>query len=344
MDPHVSHSTARGPRGALVPSAQDLESVSSPRSVSLPRVTLLLSVITVANIAFWGCTLTQAHRYSALLSAGLLAYGFGLRHAVDADHISAIDNTTRRLMQKGKRPVGVGFYFSLGHSSVVILLCAGLALASAYVQAHLPQWRSVGGWLGTVVSVAFLYIIGLINLLVLRDLYQSYRHPDGAEPAAPRGILARILAPVTRLVHSSWQMFFVGFLFGLGFDTATEVGLLALSARSGQSGIPFWTVMLLPVLFAVGMCLVDTLDGVLMLGAYGWAMVRPERKLAYNIIITGVSVLVAFIIGTLEIVQVLAPRFELAGVLFDHAGYVIVGLFALFWVMSMARERLRYSG
>jgi high-affinity nickel-transport protein len=230
------------------------------------------------------------------------------------------------------------------------LLCAALALSSAYVQHHLHQWQDLGGFVGTLISGFFLYLIGLINLLVLIDLYRVQRKVrDGASEddtdidllLNQRGLLGRIFRPLLRMVHSSWQMYFVGFLFGLGFDTATEVGLLALAARSGQTGIPFWSIMLLPLLFTVAMCLVDTADGILMLRAYGWAFITPMRKLYYNFSITTLSVLVAFLVGTYELLQIVQQKFALQGhfwTFINHLdslplGYMIVGTFVLAWAI-----------
>jgi len=316
------------------------------------KAILLLACLAAANALVWLLTWSASRHYVALLATGLLAYGFGLRHAVDADHISAIDNTTRKLMQEGKRPVGVGFFFSLGHSTVVVMLCVGLALSAAYVQTHLPQWKNVGAVAGTVVSTLFLYVIGLINLVVLFDIYKAFRrasegggHTDTNIDAflEQRGLLGRLFRPVLRLISHSWQMYFVGFLFGLGFDTATEVGILTISAHSGQAGMPLWVLLLLPALFTVGMCLVDTLDGILMLGAYGWAFVKPIRKLYYNMSITLLSVLVAFVVGTYELLQILEAQFALKGqfwrfvdrLSFDNLGFVIVGTFVVGWGLSV---------
>lgn len=311
----------------------------------------LLAPLLAINVVLWLVTWIWSRHYAILLSTGLLAYSFGLRHAVDADHISAIDNTTRKLMQDGKRPVSVGFFFSLGHSTVVILLCLGLALSTAYVQTHLPQWKTVGSLIGTFVSSVFLYVIGIINLIVLVDLYKTWRRTVRGEESDPnvdslldsRGLLGRLFRPWLHMIRHSWQMYFVGFLFGLGFDTATEVGILTLSARSGQSGVPFGIVLLLPLLFTAGMCLIDTLDGILMLGAYGWAFIEPIRKLYYNLGITVLSVLVAFVVGTYEMLQILQERLGLQGAFwsflsnlsFDHVGFIVVGMFAIGWGLSL---------
>jgi high-affinity nickel-transport protein len=316
------------------------------------KITLLLSLLVAANALFWLLTWSASHTYALLLSTGLLAYGFGLRHAVDADHISAIDNTTRKLMQEGQRPVGVGFFFSLGHSTVVVLLCAALALSTAYVERHLPQWKSVGGVAGTIISGCFLYLIGIINLIVMIDLFKAFKRVASGETyddldidqyLANRGLVGRFFRPLFRLVRASWHMYLIGFLFGLGFDTATEVGILAVSAHGGQVGMSFWTIMLLPALFTAGMCLVDTSDGILMLGAYGWAFIKPIRKLYYNLCITLLSVLVAFVVGTYELLQIIQAQFQLTGSFwnlvarlnFDNLGFVIIGTFLAGWLVSV---------
>lgn len=315
-----------------------------------------MAVLGIINIALWALAWRASHQLSVLtLGAAWLAYGYGLRHAVDADHISAIDNTTRRLMQKGQRPLGVGLFFSLGHSSVVIILCTALVLATGYVQRHLPQWEQTGSLIGTSVSTFFLYAIGLMNLVLLMGLIRNYRRVKNGEPiegehdGLPPGPLGRILKPFLAMVSHSWQMYFVGFLFGLGFDTATEIGVLALSAKSGAAGIPLWAIMLLPLLFTAGMSLIDTLDGLLMLGAYGWADMDPSRKLLYNIVITGLSVGVAFAVGTAELLQILASSAMIRGSLasfadnlpLHNAGFYIVGLFAILWALSWASTRVR---
>ena len=322
------------------------------------RARLLLGSLAAVNALAWLLiwSVPNRHQRALLIAAGLAAYLFGLRHAVDADHIAAIDNTTRRLMRQNKRPIGVGLFFSLGHSTVVILLCVALALSTAYVQRHLPAWRETGSVIGTLVSAVFLYLIGAINLYALWELAQSYRqsrsgHVSGeagnVDPVIIGGLITRLLRPLLRLIDHSWQMYFVGFLFGLGFDTASEVGILALSAKSGQSGLPFWTIMLLPFLFTAGMCLIDTLDGILMLGAYGWAYVQPQRKLLYNAGVTLLSIATALIVGTVELLQVSADKIWLRGAFariadsinLDSAGFWIIGLFAACWAVSALLSR-----
>ncbi len=322
------------------------------------RARLLLGSLAAVNALAWLLiwSVPNRHQRALLMAAGLAAYLFGLRHAVDADHIAAIDNTTRRLMRQGKRPLGVGLFFSLGHSTVVVLLCVALALSTAYVQRHLPAWRETGSVVGTLVSAIFLYLIGAINLYALWELVKAYSsnrggHESGEigniDPVIIGGLFARLLRPLLRLIDHSWQMYFVGFLFGLGFDTASEVGILALSAKSGQSGLPFWTIMLLPLLFTAGMCLIDTLDGILMLGAYGWAYVQPRRKLLYNAGVTLLSIGTALIVGTIELLQVSADKVWLRGAFaraaesinLDSAGFWIIGLFAACWGVSALLSR-----
>ena len=320
------------------------------------RALSVMSVLAVLNIAAWLLTWRASSAYAFLLASGWLAYSFGLRHAVDADHISAIDNVTRKLTRGGTRPVGVGLFFSLGHSTVVLLLCAGLAASAPFVQAHLARWRDYGAVIGTAVSGVFLYAIGIVNLLILIELYRTYRASTseagakgGAAQTGPTGLLGRILRPVVRMVSRSWQMYFVGFLFGLGFDTATEVGILAMSARSASHGLSFGAVMLLPLLFTVGMCFVDTLDGILMAGAYGWAALSPLRQFRYNFGITLVSILVAFFVGTYELAQLAADRLTLPSVLrllLDRLDMGLLGIgivigFALLWAAVAVTGRRR---
>ncbi len=310
------------------------------------------------NLVVWGLTLAASVRYPILLASGLVAYGFGLRHAVDADHISAIDNVTRKLMQEDKRPVAVGLFFSLGHSTIVVGLCAALAAASLFVQKELPGLESVGGLIGTSVSALFLYLIAALNLVVLLDIVKTFRRVTrGGEYDAvqidatlmQRGLMGRFFRPLFRLVGSSWMMYPVGFLFGLGFDTASEVGVLALAAVSVKT-MPFAYIMLLPLLFTAGMSLADTTDGVLMLGAYGWAFVKPVRKLYYNLNITLISVLVALVVGTVEILQIVSSELKLGGPVWDfvnttldlsNLGYFIVGIFVVSWLASTLIYRLK---
>jgi high-affinity nickel-transport protein len=286
------------------------------------------------------------------LGLGVTAYTLGLRHALDADHIAAIDNTTRRLLEHGKRPLGIGFSFSLGHSTVVfalaLALAAGLHGLGGEVAHPDSALHAVAGVVGTGVSGVFLYLIAALNLTVLVGLARTVRRMRAGEPAeaeldrllASRGLLNRALGRVARNVRSSWQMYPVGVLFGLGFDTATEVALLFLAAGVASSGVPIYAILCLPVLFAAGMSLLDTIDGTFMNFAYGWAFSEPVRKAYYNLTITGLSVAVALIVGTIELGSILIARLGLrggfwswlAGVDLNTAGYLIAGLFALTWL------------
>jgi high-affinity nickel-transport protein len=310
------------------------------------------------NSITWLGVVFAARTHPVLLGLAALAYGFGLRHAVDPDHIAAIDNTTRKLMQEGKRPVGVGFFFSLGHSTIVVALSALVALSASFVQRDLPALKQTGSLVGTSISCLFLLVIGTINLLVLLDIMRAWRgvvKGEGYDEQAVtdylenRGLLARLFKPLLRLVSNSWNMYPVGVLFGLGFDTASEVGLLSISAATGAAGIPVWQILLLPLAFTAGMSLIDTLDGIMMLGAYGWAFIAPVRKLYYNMNITLISVVVALFIGGIEGLQVISGKTGASGGLwavandlpFDKLGYVIVGAFAVSWMASMVVYKLR---
>jgi len=298
-------------------------------------------------LAFAGFSL----KYPALLGTALLAYTFGLRHSVDADHISAIDNVTRKLIQEDKRPVAVGFFFSLGHSTIVVALSIGIAIAAAFIQTTIPALKSAGGLIGTSVSALFLYLIALINILVLWEILQTFRKVKRGEEyndqtldafLNQRGLMGRFFRPLLRLVDRSWKMYPVGVLFGLGFDTATEVGILGISAFEAGKGLPVLYILIFPLLFTAGMCLLDTTDGILMLGAYGWAFVKPVRKLYYNLNITLVSVLVALVVGTIEVISIISGPLNLSGGIWDYLskldfgflGGVIIGIFVLSWVVS----------
>jgi len=324
------------------------------------RVMGIYGILLLFNGAAWLWAGAAFHRFPVLLGTAFLAYSFGLRHAVDADHIAAIDNVTRKLMQEGKRPVAVGFMFSLGHSTVVILGSLGLAALALGLQKHLDHYRMIGGVIGTSVSALFLLGIGLVNLIILRHVYVTFARVRRGEPYVDedfdlllnnRGFLARIFRPVFAMVRSSVHMYPLGFLFGLGFDTASEIGLLGLSAAEASRGLPLWSIAVFPVLFAAGMSLVDTTDNILMLGAYGWAYIKPIRKLYYNLTITSVSVVVAFVVGGIEALGLIGGHLHLQGVFWDFIdrlnsnfgvlGYCIIGIFALAWILSIAIYKLR---
>jgi len=300
----------------------------------------------------WGAYLHYSRQHPPLVGLGLVAYLFGLRHAFDADHIAAVDDTVRFMLQRGRRPLAVGFFFSLGHSTIVLGLSVALAAAAVVVKAQLPELRSMGALLGAGVSGAFLWIIGILNLLVLLDILKIWRgaqagthsHSHLETLLQRRGLLNRLFGGrLTRLMSRSWHMYPLGLLFGLGFDTASEVGLLAMTAGASAGDLPWPAVLSLPILFAAGMTLMDTTDGVLMSKAYDWAFINPLRKIFYNLTTTSLSVAVALLIGTVELLQVLigllgwrGPVVDVVAALdFGALGYVIVALFLLAWVLSV---------
>jgi high-affinity nickel-transport protein len=303
------------------------------------------------------------------IGTGLLALTLGVRHAFDADHIAAIDNTTRKFMAEGRRPLSVGFYFSLGHSTVVFVLTVllalglkGLGVAVSDGNSGLHQVASVAG---TSVSGLFLYLIAAINAVILVSIVRAFKELrsgrfDEAEVEArlaQRGFMNRFLATVNRRVDEPWKMYPLGILFGLGFDTATEVGLLVISGTAVAGGLPLWAIVSLPLLFAGGMSLFDTIDGCFMNFAYGWAFSKPVRKIYYNLVITLLSVTVAFAIGTIELLSLLAGQLHLHGMVFDvasgvninAAGFVVVGIFVVTWIVALVIWRYgaiekRFSG
>jgi high-affinity nickel-transport protein len=324
------------------------------------RIAGIYLVLAGANVVAWIWALIAFRDFPILLGTALLAYGFGLRHAVDADHIAAIDNVTRKLMQEGKRPVAVGLFFSLGHSTVVVLASIAVALTASALEEKFAGFADVGGLIGTSVSALFLLVIAAMNLVILRGVGRAFRRVRaggryGEEDLdmllAGGGLLARIFRPLFRLIGRSWHMFPLGLLFGLGFDTATEVALLGISAAEASKGLPIWSILVFPALFTAGMSLVDTTDGILMLGAYGWAFVKPVRKLYYNMTITLVSVVVALLVGGIEALGLIHDRFDLSGGVWDiigglndnfgSLGYLIIAIFALSWIVSALVYRLK---
>jgi nickel/cobalt transporter (NiCoT) family protein len=319
-----------------------------------------IAVIIVLNIVAWIWALLLFHHNAVLLGTALLAYGFGLRHAVDADHIAAIDNVTRKLMQEGKRPVTTGFFFSLGHSTVVVLASVAIAATTVALRNRFSFFQSAGGVVGTLVSSSFLLAIAGMNLAILVAVYRMFRQVKGGAPyreadvemlLAGRGFLARLFRPLFSMIRHSWHMYPLGFLFGLGFDTATEVGLLGISATQSSHGMSVWSILIFPALFTVGMSLVDTMDSILMLGAYGWAFVRPIRKLYYNMTTTFVSVVVALLVGGIEALGLIEDQLNLKGFFwgqitalnhnFGAIGYLIIGVFLASWLLSAFIYRAR---
>jgi nickel/cobalt transporter (NiCoT) family protein len=335
-------------------------SVNVPRLFDDTRENLRGKVIGVyvlllsANMAAWAWATVAFHDYPILLGTSAIAYSFGLRHAFDADHIAAIDNVTRKLMQQGRRPVGVGLFFSLGHSTIVVGLSLAVAITAASLQDRFETFRSVGV-VGTVVSALFLFGLAFANVLVLIAVYRTFQavknggrfiEEDLDHALLSRGFFGRLFRRFFRIIERSWQMYPLGVLFGLGFDTATEVGLLGISASQASQGLSIWSILVFPALFTAGMTLVDTTDSILMLGAYGWAFAKPVRKLYYNLTITAVSVIVAVAVGGLESLNLIGGQLGLTddggfwgaiGSLNDNfaiVGYGIVALFLISWLIS----------
>ena len=323
----------------------------------------LYTVLGLANAAAWVWAWTLFADRPALLGTAFLAWVFGLRHAVDADHIAAIDNSVRKLMQDGKPALSVGFFFSLGHSTVVALAAAAIAATAGALHPRLEAFKLIGGTIGTSISAAFLLVIALVNLVIFREAWRGYRRvaAGGALDAvaldqmlAGRGLLTRLFRPLFRAVRRSWHLYPLGFLFGLGFDTATEIGLLGIAATQSAQGLSPWQTMVFPALFTAGMALIDTSDSVLMVGAYGWAFVEPLRKLWYNLAITGASVAVALLIGGVEALGLVADKLELGGRFWSAVarlnddmsslGFAVIAIFALAWAGSALLFRWKGAG
>jgi high-affinity nickel-transport protein len=321
-----------------------------------------LAVLAV-NIAGWGIFVLAVaphhFHYKGLgigLGVALTAWTLGARHGFDADHISAIDNTTRKLMADGQRPLGTGFFFALGHASIIVVVGAGLCAAAHAVFGAVVDptsaYETTGGLIGTSLAASFLYLIAALNLIVLAGIVKVFRQMrkgrfDEAElerQLQARGLMYRFFGRFMKSITKSWHMFFVGTVFGIGFDTATEVLLLAATATAATQGLPWYAVLSLPLLFAGGLTIFDTLDGFFMSFAYGWAFARPVRKVYYNLVITGLSIAVALLIGTIEIAGVLSDKLNLHGGLWNlmanfninEAGYIVVGLFIAVWLAAIA--------
>ena len=331
------------------------------------RVAGMAAVVVLLNVVGWMLLATAVgHHFHVSqtklfgLGTGVLAYTLGMRHAFDADHIAAIDNTTRKLVGEGKRPLSTGFFFSLGHSSVVLLLAVGLSFGIRALNIQVSQQssglHSATNIIGTSISGTFLYLIALVNLFVLVSITRLYRQMRSGryDPAElerqldKRGVMNRLLGGYARHIDTSWKLYPVGFLFGLGFDTATEVALLVLAGSAVVGGLPLYAILSLPVLFAAGMCTFDTLDGYFMNFAYDWAFANPVRKVFYNLTITGLSVAVAFMVGSVEILGLIGQEAHLSSPFWDFvrgfnintAGFVIVGLFVATWVIALLYWRL----
>src|SRR5258706_8227967 len=290
------------------------------------RIIGIGGVLVAFNVLAWLWAIASFHDHPVLLGTALLAYTFGLRHAVDADHIAAIDNVTRKLMQDGKRPVAVGFFFSLGHSTIVVLASADVAATALAFKQQFESFHEVGGIVGTLVSAFFLLAIAVMNIVILAGVYRTFQRvkaggryveEDLNALLAGRGFLARLFRPLFAMIRSSWQMYPLGLLFGLGFDTATEIGLLGISAAEASKGLSVWSILVFPALFTAGMSLVDTIDSILMLGAYGWAFVKSIPKLFYHMTITAVSVVVALLLGGIEALSLISDQLNLQGGILD---------------------------
>ena len=322
----------------------------------------MFGFVALLHVLGWGLLwLASAHHYGIGkgqvlgFGTGILAYTLGMRHAFDADHIAAIDNTTRKLMSDGRRPLSVGFFFSLGHSSIVfgltVLLGLGVRALGAQVRNSNSALHHYGTLIGTAVSGSFLLIIAVLNLIILVGIVKlfvemrrgTFDDSTLEKHLNARGLLMRFFGPIARSIDAPWKMYPLGLLFGLGFDTATEIAFMVLAGTSVAAGLPLWALLSLPILFAAGMSLLDTIDGSFMNFAYGWAFSRPIRKVYYNITITGLSVFVALFIGLLEVLQVTANQLNLTGGIWNYAGnfninnagFVVTGLFIAIWALSL---------
>lgn len=320
----------------------------------------ILALLGVANLAAWIWAWSVFGDQPTLMGTAFIAYLFGLRHAFDADHIAAIDNVVRKLMQQGKAPYFVGFFFSLGHSSIVVLATLAIVGATAVMQDRLTEFRETIGMVGVTVSATFLLLIGVANLFILRGIWAAFARARRGERivdqdldalAAGGGLLSRVFRPMFRIVSRSWHMYPIGFLFGLGFDTATEIGLLGISAAQAAQGMSFWTILVFPALFTAGMSLMDTIDSMTMTHAYGWAFLNPIRKLWYNLTITAASVVVALFIGGIEALSLIGDRLGFTGGIWGWIGglneslasfgFIVVGIFVLSWLISTVIYRAR---
>lgn len=363
----MSVDTGQQPAGLTAP--QEKRRIHFTREEA-PRLALMLGFVAALHVVGWGLfvhynSIPQIHNAVGsggtlvYAGAGALAYTLGLRHAFDADHISAIDDTTRYLLQKGKQPLAVGLFFSLGHSTVVFTFIIALTVAAQKATAFQHAFQGTGGIIGTLVSGTFLYLIAALNFVVLRGIIQAWRQAKAGtyspeeldELLAKRGLMNRVFkGRYNQFINHSWQMYPVGLLFGLGFDTATQVGLIAIAGTTAiAGGLPAMAVIALPILFAAGMSLMDTLDGIFMSKAYGWAFVSPLRKIYYNITTTSLSIFVAFAIGTVEIAALLIdqsgltgqPWSTIAGIDINKAGQIIVGIFLIVWIGAVVNWKVR---
>jgi high-affinity nickel-transport protein len=332
-----------------------IKKIFGDRNVDLRgKIVGIFAVVAGLNLLSWTAAFGLFQGHALLLGSAVLAYGLGLRHAVDADHIAAIDNVTRKLMQDGKRPVAAGFFFSMGHSTIVVILSLVLAATAAGMKNRFAFLQDFGGLFGVAVSALVLLVLAAMNVMVLVPIVRTFRRVKNGGRCddqdldllfVKRGFLGRQLMRLFRLVDRSWYMYPIGLLFGLGFDTATEVGLLGLAATEATRGLSVWAIMVFPALFTAGMSMIDTADSVLMLNVYRWSFVKPLRKLYYNLTITAVSVVIAVVVAGIEVLGLVQARWSLSGV-FWHAivtardnsgmlGIAIVGVFSLSWIASL---------
>jgi high-affinity nickel-transport protein len=324
------------------------------------KASVTYAILIAANVTGWVWAFAAFADRPALMATAFLAYTFGLRHAFDADHIAAIDNVVRKLMQEGKTPYSVGFFFSLGHSTIVVLASVAIAATAVAMQSRLEDFHGMGGVIGTAVSALFLLAIGIANLFILKGTWAAFSRAKRGEKIADEdldamlaggGFIARVFRPMFRVVSRSWHMYPIGFLFGLGFDTATEIGLLGISATQAAKGMSFWAILVFPALFTAGMSLMDTTDSMLMTGAYGWAFINPIRKLWYNLTITAASVVVAIFIGGVEALGLIGDRLGYEGSFWGfigdmndnlaNFGFAVVGIFLASWLISTLIYRAR---
>jgi nickel/cobalt transporter (NiCoT) family protein len=324
------------------------------------KVLGMFAILVAANVGAWLWALLEFHGNALLIGTAFLAYSFGLRHAFDADHIAAIDNITRKLMQDGRRPIAVGFFFSLGHSTIVIALVLAIALTTTALADRFAALKAIGSLVGTSLSALFLFAIAAANVVVLIQVFRALgtvrrggrTDENGVdEVLANSGVLARLLRPAFVMITKSWHSYPLGLLFGLGFDTATEIGLLGIAAAQAAQGLSIWSILVFPALFTAGMSLLDTTDSTIMVGAYGWALVRPIRKLYYNAAVTLASVIAALAIGGIETLGLIGDRLGLEGPFwrliaalgdnFALVGYSLVGFFIVAWIVSWLLYRAK---
>jgi high-affinity nickel-transport protein len=354
VSPHSVHAPPGDPSG-LRGLRRMLASTTPAQRRSLSGMAL---VIVALNVVGWGMfvLLVIPHHFPLLgIGVAVTAYTLGMRHAFDADHISAIDNTTRKLMNEGKRPVSVGFWFALGHSSIVCAIGVGLTIAAktvfkAVTDEH-GRLTSMGGLIGTILGGGFLYLIAALNIVILVGILKLffamrkgiYSEEELEAQLQNRGLMYRFFGRWMRTIDKEWKMFPVGVVFGLGFDTATEVALLAATAGAATVGLPWYAVLCLPILFTAGMTLLDSIDGAFMQVVYGWAFAKPVRKMFYNIVITALSVALAFFIGSIELLGLVGQEFNLSDGIWDWtnnfdlntAGFIIVGGFIVIWAAAV---------